>query len=116
MELKILVKNIVEELEELQVSDIKQIDVYGKTSITDLFIVCSGRSTRHVKSVASKLAEKLKNLDQAPLSCSGLDTGEWALLDCGDIIVHIMTPEVRAFYNIEGLWMSDENSSESSNL
>lgn len=107
MEFKQLKETILAELEELQASDIKEIDVYGKTSVTDLLIVCSGRSTRHVKAIASKAIEKLKHVGQAPLSTSGVDSGEWALLDCGDIIVHVMTNEVRAFYNLEGLWQDD---------
>lgn len=107
MELKLLAQHILNELEELQATDIKQIDVYGKTSIADLFIVCTGRSNRHVKAVGTKIIEKLKQLQQPPMSSSGLDSGEWALIDCGDIILHIMTPEVRAFYNIEALWTTD---------
>lgn len=114
MEFKLLKKNILDELDELQATDIKEIDVYGKTSVTDLFVICSGRSTRHVKAIATKLIEKLKHIKQAPLSTTGVDTGEWALLDCGDIIVHIMTNEVRAFYNIEGLWLDDDKDSQSS--
>ena len=115
MEFQLLVKNILNELDELQASDIKEINVYGKTSITDLFIICSGRSTRHVKAIASKLIEKLKQLQSPPLSHTGLDTGEWALIDNGDVIVHIITTEVRAFYNLEGLWTIDGAASESSN-
>lgn len=113
MEFKLLSKCILEELDELQASDIKEIDVLGKTSVTDLLFVCSGRSTRHVKSIATKLIEKLKHSNEPPLGTSGLDTGEWALIDCGDIIVHIMTNEVRAFYNLEGLWIDDLENPES---
>ena len=115
MELKLLTQHILTELDELQASDINQIDVYGKTSIADLLIVCTGRSNRHVKAIAAKIIEKMKHLNQPPISSSGLDTGEWALIDCGDIILHVMTQDVRAFYNIEGLWLNDEQSSESSN-
>lgn len=109
MEFKQLKENILSELEELQAADIKEIDVYGKTSVTDLLVICSGRSTRHVKAIGSKLIEKLKQLGEPPISTSGLDTGEWALLDCGDIIVHVMTNEIRAFYNLEGLWQDDSD-------
>lgn len=107
MEFKQLKECIITELEELQASDIKEIDVYGRTSVTDLLVICSGRSTRHVKAIASKLIEKLKHVGQPPISTSGLDTGDWALLDCGDIIVHVMTNEIRAFYNLEALWRDD---------
>lgn len=109
MEFKQLKENILAELEELQAADIKEIDVYGKTSVTDLLVICSGRSTRHVKAIASKVIEKLKHLGEPPISASGLDTGEWALLDCGDIIIHVMTNEIRGFYNLEGLWLDDSD-------
>ena len=112
MELQLLKSYILEELNELQATEIKEIDVLGKTSITDLLIICSGRSTRHVKAIGAKILEKLKHIKQPALSISGLDTGEWALLDCGDIIVHIMTNEVRSFYNIEGIWAENDNNEE----
>tara|TARA_B110000879_G_C10787992_1_gene361585 strand:- start:209 stop:571 length:363 start_codon:yes stop_codon:yes gene_type:complete len=112
MEFKELKKHILNELDELQAADTKEIDVYGITSITDLFIICSGRSTRHVKAIASKLVEKLKHISEPAMSISGMETGEWALIDCGDMIVHIMTKDVRAFYNLEELWTIDKKSSD----
>ena len=115
MEIKLLTQHILTELEDMQASDIKQIDVYGKTSVADLLIICTGRSNRHVKAVAAKVIEKLKHLQCAPISSSGLDTGEWALIDCGDIILHIMMQDIRAFYNIENLWDHNPQSSESFN-
>lgn len=110
MEISLLAKIIKDELEELQAIDLLEIDVKDKTSIADLLIVCSGRSPRHLKSLASKLIEKLKHHQQQPLSVSGLENGDWALVDCGDIIVHIMRPEIRAYYNLEGLWTYSEPS------
>lgn len=110
MEPKLLAKAIVEELEELQATDIKDIDVTGKTSVADHFIVCTGRSNRHVKAVAEKVIGKLKALGHSHISTSGLTQGDWALIDCGDAILHVMTSEVRAFYNIEGLWLPEQTS------
>lgn len=115
MELKLLAKHILDELEELQASEVTEIDVYGKTSVADLIIICSGRSGRHVKAIASKLVEKLKHMGEPPISSSGIDSGEWALIDSGDVVVHVMTSEVRAFYNLEGLWRNAEQPNESSN-
>lgn len=108
MEVTLLKKLILHELEELQAFDLCEIDVSDKSSIADLMIVASAKNPRHLKSSASKLVEKLKHVDQQPLSVSGLDNGEWALVDCGDIIVHIMRTEIRAYYNIEGLWAYSE--------
>jgi ribosome-associated protein len=110
MELSLLTKLIKDELEELQGFDLVELDVTDKTSIADLLMVVSAKNPRHLKSIASKLVEKLKHHDQQPLSVSGLDNGDWALVDCGDIIVHVMRPEIRAYYNLEGLWSFSEPS------
>jgi len=95
---------IVEILDEIQASDITVIDVSQQTSVTDNMIICSGRSSRHVKAIANTLIEKVKANGQRPLGCHGEETGDWILVDLGDSIVHIMQPEVRAHYNLEGLW------------
>lgn len=99
-----LLNQIVHELEEAQTSQIEIIDVSDKTSVTSFMIICSGRSTRHVKATAEKLVENLKHQGHQPLSKNGIDHGEWALIDYDDIIVHIMHPDHRAFYNLEELW------------
>lgn len=104
MEFEQLTQLINEQLEELKAIDIKIIDVRGKTSIADAILVCSGRSSRHIQAIAQKLIEQLKQQRFPPLSSSGLNNSEWALIDFGDVIVHIMSAEARAFYNIEGLW------------
>ena len=81
-----------------------QIDLRGKSSIGDYMVVCSGRSTRQVSAIAEKLADRLKS-DFGRLSkIEGKDTGDWVLVDTGDIIVHIFRPEVREFYQLEKMW------------
>ena len=95
---------IVDILDEIQAADITVIDVSQQTSVTDNMIICSGRSSRHVKAIANTLIEKIKANGQKPLGCHGEETGDWILVDLGDSIVHIMQPEVRAHYNLEGLW------------
>ncbi len=107
MELKLLEKFINQQLEELQARDIVTLNVTDLTTVADKLIICQGRSPRHVKSIASNLIEKLKKNDSAALSHSGIMTGEWVLVDCGDIVVHVMLPEIRAFYNLEGLWQPE---------
>ena len=99
---------ILSELDENKAEDIVQIDLRGKTSIGDYMVVCSGRSTRQVSALAEKLVEKLKS-DRGILSkVEGKETGDWVLIDTGDVIVHVFRPEVREFYQLEKMWMTTE--------
>jgi ribosome-associated protein len=91
-------------LEDLKAIDIQQIDVSGQNPLTDLFVVASGNSTRHVKSMAENLVLKAKSAGHPPLGVEGERQGEWVLVDLNDIIVHLMLPQTRAFYNLEKLW------------
>jgi ribosome-associated protein len=100
-------------LDEMQAQNILKLDVQKKTTIADYMFICSGRSSRHVIAIAEELYEKLKGLGLNYLRMSGTDHGEWALIDCGDIIVHIMQPEIRAFYNLEELWVDEPPYSQS---
>lgn len=84
--------------------DIATIDLTGKTSFADFMIIASGRSQRHVATLADHLAEHLKEAGRAPLSVEGKETGDWVLVDAGDVIVHIFRPEVRQVYNLEKMW------------
>ncbi|MFT4058415.1 MAG: ribosome silencing factor [Legionella sp.] len=95
-------------LEDIQAVDIKVLDVREQTTITDYMIIASGRASRHVKAVAQKVMEDMKTAGMPALNCTGLEAGDWILIDFGDIIVHVMQPESRQFYNLEGLW--DETS------
>lgn len=104
MSSNVLLDKIIHELEEAQASQIEVIDVSDKTSVTNVMVICSGRSTRHVKSTAEILVENLKQAGYQPLSKDGIEQGEWALIDYNDIIVHIMHPDHRAYYNLEQLW------------
>ena len=98
------IEQLVDILNEIQALDITVIDVSKQTSVTDNMIICSGRSSRHVKAIGDTLLEKTKIRGQAPLGSHGLETGDWVLIDLGDSIIHIMQPETRSFYNLEGLW------------
>lgn len=91
-------------LEDIQAQDIKVIDVRKQTTITDYMIIASGRASRHVKAIAQKVMEDMKASGVTPISSTGLENGDWALIDLGDFIVHVMLPESRQFYNLEGLW------------
>jgi ribosome-associated protein len=88
--------------------DIVSIPLRGKTEIADHMVVVSGTSSRQVAAMAEHLIEKLKfALGSAP-KVEGLDAGDWVLLDAGDVLVHLFRPEVRAFYEIEKMWLTPE--------
>ncbi|WP_422181321.1 ribosome silencing factor [Aestuariivita sp.] len=100
-----LLAAIVTQLASDKAEDIVEIDLRGKTAIGDYMVICSGRSTRQVAALAEKLVEKLKS-DFGRLSrVEGKDTGDWVLIDTGDVIVHIFRPEVREFYQLEKMWV-----------
>lgn len=81
------------------------LDVRGLTSVADAFIICSGRSNRQVLAIADHVKRELKNQSISPLSVEGTQEGHWVLLDYGHVIIHVFYDPVRAFYNLEGLWM-----------
>jgi ribosome-associated protein len=93
-------------LEDIQAIDIRIIDVRQHTTITDYMIVCSGRSSRHVRSIAEYAMEHMKAAGIPPISYTGLENGEWALVDFGNFIVHVFQPNMREMYNLEGLWQN----------
>ena len=95
---------VVSSLEDFKASDILVIDVSGKSPLTERMIIASGNSTRHVKSMAENLVVKAKAEGNPPLGIEGAREGEWVLVDLNDVIVHLMLPQSRAFYNLEKLW------------
>ena len=101
---EVLRKQVLAALDELKAKDVKEIDVRGKTSITDLLIVASGTSTRHVKSIADEVVRFAKRAGVLPLGVEGEKEAEWVLVDLGDIVVHVMLPRIREFYGLERLW------------
>ena len=102
-----LKKSIISILEDNKAENITLIDMKGKSSVTDLMFIVSGRSTRHVKSIADNLITKLKKNKIKPIGVEGFSSSEWILLDYGDLLVHVMHPETCEFYSLEKLW--DEN-------
>ncbi len=91
-------------LDDLKAKDVKEIDVRGKTSVTDIIFIVSGTSTRHVKSIADEVVRSAKKAGLPPLGVEGQREAEWVLVDLGDIIVHVMLPRTREFYGLERLW------------
>lgn len=99
-----LIALAIDALEELKAVDLVNIDVRDKTSVADNMIVCTGTSRRHVVSLAEHVVMKAKEAGQAPKGAEGLDSGEWALVDLGDVIVHVMQHATRELYELEKLW------------
>jgi ribosome-associated protein len=102
-----LQKIVVDALEELKAVNIIVQDVSRLTSMTNVMIFATGTSTRHVKSLAFNVIEKVKKQGVQPLGYEGEDTGDWVLVDLASILVHIMLPEVRSLYDLETLWSGE---------
>ncbi|MEP2531947.1 ribosome silencing factor [Shimia sp.] len=100
-----LLARILSSLEEDKAEEIVQIDLRGKSAIGDYMVVCSGRSTRQVAALSEKLVQRLKSEFGRACKIEGKDTGDWVLIDTGDVIVHVFRPEVREFYQLEKMWM-----------
>jgi ribosome-associated protein len=107
-------KLALQALDELKAENVIVIDVSGYASFTDFMIFASGRSSRHVKSIANEVVESAKKASMPPLGIEGEDVGEWILVDLGDAIVHVMLPETRKFYELEKLWGEELADAESS--
>ena len=97
-------KTAVTALDDIKARDVTVLDVRKLTSLTDTMIIASAESNRQVKALARHVRDKLKEIGATIIGVEGEETGEWVLVDAGDIVVHIMQPAVRAHYNLEELW------------
>ena len=105
---------VLKSLDDDQAVEVVSIPLAGKSSIADHMVIASGRSTRQVASMATKLAQKLKQDYQRIVRIEGLPTADWVLIDADDVIVHLFRPEVRSFYNLERMWaFGDEDDKKS---
>lgn len=95
---------VLSALEDFKAIDIQEIDVSDQNPLADHFVIASGNSSRHVKSMAENLVMRVKAAGFQPLGVEGEKQAEWVLVDLNDIIVHLMQPKTRAFYNLEKLW------------
>ncbi|MEM1276414.1 MAG: ribosome silencing factor [Pseudomonadota bacterium] len=100
-----LLDTIITSLEQDGAEDLVTIDLAGKSAEADHMVIASGRSTRHVSALSEKLIDKLKQALGHKARAEGKANADWVLLDAGDVIVHIFRPEVRAFYQLEKMWM-----------
>jgi len=91
-------------VEALKADNVVVLDVRSSASFTEYMIFASGRSTRHVRAIAEAVVEAAKASDQPPVGVEGEEVGEWVLVDLGDVVVHVMWPDVRLYYELEKLW------------
>ena len=96
---------IVEALDDLKAVNTVTLDVTDLTDVMDYMVVASGTSNRHVKSLADNVCMEAKKQGMRPLGVEGQDAGEWVLVDFGDVVVHVMLPATRDFYDLERLWV-----------
>jgi ribosome-associated protein len=95
---------VIDALEELKGVNTVTLDVQELTNMMDYLVLCSGTSNRHVKSLAENVARTAKAAGNPPIGIEGEDAGEWVLVDLGDVVVHVMLPATRDFYDLERLW------------
>ena len=96
---------VLKSVDDDKAEDIVQIDLRGRSDVADYMVICSGRSSRQVASISEKLADRLKQEMRIIARMEGKDTGDWVLIDAGDVIVHVFRPEVREFYQLEKMWL-----------
>jgi ribosome-associated protein len=103
-------------LEDVKARDIDVIDVRGKSTITSYMVLASGTSKRHVVSLAQAVSDKVKAEGIQPLGTEGQTDGEWVLVDLGEVVVHILMPDARSYYDLERLWRFDSQADDSSDV
>jgi len=108
MEAETLKELIVDALDDLKAVNTVTLDVSGLTDVMDYLVISSGTSNRHVKSLASNVSMEAKKQGMRPMGVEGDDAGEWVLVDFGDVVVHVMLPATRDFYDLERLWTNPE--------
>jgi ribosome-associated protein len=101
---------VLQSLDDDQAVDVVTIPLTGKSNIADHMVIASGRSTRQVASMATKLADRIKQQLKKNVRIEGLSAADWVLIDADDVIVHIFRPEVRSFYNLERMWAFGDDS------
>ena len=91
-------------LEDMKAKDIVDLNVRGRSSVTDHMVIASGTSKRHVAAIGEEVIVKVKEAGVMPLGSEGQGASDWILVDLGDIVVHVMMPDARSFYDLERLW------------
>lgn len=96
---------VLKSVDDDKAEDIVEIDLRGRSDVADYMVICSGRSSRQVAAISEKLADRLKQDMRISVRMEGKETGDWVLIDAGDVIVHVFRPEVREFYQLEKMWL-----------
>lgn len=96
---------ILGSLDDDKAEEVVTIDLRGRSDMADYMVICSGRSSRQVAAISEKLVDRLKQDHRRACRIEGKETGDWVLIDTGDVIVHVFRPEVREFYQLEKMWM-----------
>ena len=105
----VVLELVLKRLDDMKAEETVTIDLRGKSAFSDYMVVTTGRSNRHVGSLAENVAEGLKEAGNKKLHIEGLPNCDWVLIDSGEVIVHVFRPEVREFYNLERLWTQNPN-------
>ena len=108
-----LLARILSSLDDDKAEDLVTIDLTDRSSVCDSIVIGTGRSARHVTSLAENLARRLKEWGVPGVSVEGLTQGDWVLIDAGDVIVHLFRAEVRTYYDLEGMWSVGEKGTKS---
>ena len=98
---------VVDALDDLKAVDTKIVDVRGLSSVMDFLVIASGNSSRHIKSLADNVVVKAKAAGCPPIGVEGENAADWVLVDLGDVVVHVMQPAARSFYDLERLWLGE---------
>jgi len=100
-----VVKRVVAACEEVKGQELTVLDVHSISDFADYFVVVSGRSDRQVQGITNRVVDELYRCGAKPLSVEGYEEGQWVLVDCGDVVVHVFYEPVRELYDLESLWM-----------
>jgi ribosome-associated protein len=96
---------VLASVEDDKAEEVVQIDLRGRSDVADYMVICSGRSSRQVSAISEKLADRIKEKFRFTPKMEGKETGDWVLIDAGDVVVHVFRPEVREFYQLEKMWL-----------
>ena len=102
----------VDALDDVKGVNTVTLDVRGLSNVMDYLVISSGTSNRHVKALAESVVTRAKAAGNPPLGVEGEDAAEWVLVDLGDVVVHVMQPATRDFYDLERLWAADDSGAE----
>ncbi len=104
MEPSALQQFVIDKVDDMKGRDVISLDLTGKSTVTDTFVICSGNSKRHVCAIAENVVMEMKHAGTPPISISGTEDGEWVVTDMGDVVLHVMQDATRDYFQLEKLW------------